>query len=158
VDTAPFVKGPDWWHRISDVNQKGHIATECGQTFEHVEAQAGSIDSVEQDNGCPKCVPEKAMKLATGGEIVRLQEPAQDEPKIGDPLTLKVEPGGAISEVSGGSLEQPVQTAATDELDAIDKMAPLAEIAAGLGITVKPGTSKAEVRNMIRAARAAAEA
>lgn len=150
MDNAVFVK-TDWWHRTSEVNRAGYPVTECGQVVEHAEALAGKLDTVEQDNGCPVCVPEKAMP----GKIVRLQEPGQDEPKIGDPLTLKVEPGGAISEVSGGTLEQPVKTAATDELDAIDKMAALSEIAAGLGITVKPGMSKADVRHLIRGARAA---
>jgi len=129
VDTAPFVKGPDWWHRISGVNQKGHITTECGQTFEHVEAQAGSIDSVEQDNGCPKCVPEKAMKLATGGlipegTIVQLQEPGTSIP-VGSSVDVE-----------------------TDEL-------PAQEPVDDLGIAIKPGTSKVEARRMIRAAREA---
>jgi hypothetical protein len=60
VDNAVFVK-TDWWHRTSEVNKEGHPVTECGQVIEHPEALAGRIDTIEQDNGCPLCVPEKAM-------------------------------------------------------------------------------------------------
>jgi hypothetical protein len=149
VDTAPFVKGPDWWHRISGVNQKGHITTECGQTFEHVEAQAGSIDSIEQDNGCPKCVPEKAMKLATGGEIVRLQEPATSATVGRTEVHVTINNPKVPEANDELPAEEPV-----DDLTEL-KMPALTEIAKGLGIAIKPGTSKVEARRMIRAAREA---
>ena len=60
MDISTFVK-TDWWHRVSGVDKEGHPVTDCGQVVEHAEALAGGIDTIEQDNGRPLCVPEKAM-------------------------------------------------------------------------------------------------
>jgi hypothetical protein len=125
VDTAPFVKS-DWWHRLASVTLKGHCITECGQVIETPEAQAGSLHAIEQDNGCPKCVPERAMP----SELEKLKAPV---------------------------ILDPAATADSDDLDDLN-MAALKAIGEPLGLTFKPGTTKAGARTEIRVARIQAAA
>lgn len=152
MDTAPFVKS-DWWHRLASVNLKGHCITECGQVIEKPEAQAGSLHAIEQDNGCPLCVPERAM----ASELAKLGEPEAPEavptpiagpaPKLTAPKITPPE----VTPVLGD------QVAASDDLDDLN-MAALKAIGEPLGLTFKPGTTKAGARTEIRVARIQAAA
>jgi hypothetical protein len=72
METGLFVKA-GWWHRISGIAPNGDALTPCG--ISAVQSMvAGSIDAIEQGNGCPDCLPERADEA----ELAKIEDAAAE--------------------------------------------------------------------------------